>query len=82
MSLSEMIDRDSDFYQQLFQVCTDVMETVHAIPQPVIAQVHGVATAAGVPVAAACDIVVAAAEARFATPGSRSASSAPRPWSR
>jgi enoyl-CoA hydratase/carnithine racemase len=67
--LSEMIDRDGAFYQQLFQVCTDVMETVHAMPQPVIAQVQGVATAAGCQLAAACDLVVAAEEARFATPG-------------
>jgi enoyl-CoA hydratase/carnithine racemase len=67
--LSEMIDREPAFHQQLFQVCTDVMETLHSIPQPVIAQVHGVATAAGCQLVAACDIVVAAEEARFATPG-------------
>src|SRR2546426_824315 len=40
--ISEMVDRDAAFYQQLFQVCTDVMETLHGIPQPVIAQVHGI----------------------------------------
>jgi enoyl-CoA hydratase/carnithine racemase len=67
--LSEMVDREPAFYQQLFQVCTEVMETLHAIPQPVIAQVQGVATAAGCQLAAACDIVVAAPEARFGTPG-------------
>ena len=45
------------------------METVQAIPQPVIAKVQGVATAAGCQLAATCDLVVAAEEARFATPG-------------
>jgi enoyl-CoA hydratase/carnithine racemase len=45
------------------------METIIAIPQPVIAQVHGIATAAGCQLVASCDLVVAAEEARFATPG-------------
>jgi enoyl-CoA hydratase/carnithine racemase len=47
------------------------METVQAIPQPVIAKVHGVATAAGCQLVATCDLVVASDEARFATPGVR-----------
>jgi enoyl-CoA hydratase/carnithine racemase len=67
--LSEMIDRPAEFYEQLFRVCTDVMETIHALAQPVIAEVHGVATAAGCQLAAACDLVMASSEARFATPG-------------
>jgi enoyl-CoA hydratase/carnithine racemase len=67
--LSEMIDRDVAFYQQLFDVCTELMEAVHRVPQPVIAKVHGVATAAGCQLVAACDLVVAATDARFATPG-------------
>ena len=67
--LSEMIGRDPDFYRNLFDVCCELMETVQAIPQPVIAKVHGVATAAGCQLAATCDLVVAAEEARFATPG-------------
>jgi enoyl-CoA hydratase/carnithine racemase len=45
------------------------METIHRIPQPVIAKVHGVATAAGCQLVAACDLAVAAETARFATPG-------------
>ena len=45
------------------------METIQKIPQPVIAEVHGVATAAGCQLAATCDLVVASEEARFATPG-------------
>jgi enoyl-CoA hydratase/carnithine racemase len=67
--LSEMIGRDPDFYRHIFDVCCELMETVQAIPQPVIAKVHGVATAAGCQLVATCDLVVAAEEARFATPG-------------
>jgi enoyl-CoA hydratase/carnithine racemase len=67
--LSEMIDRDPDFYRHLFDVCCELMETIQKIPQPVIAQVHATATAAGCQLAATCDLVVASSEARFATPG-------------
>ncbi len=69
--LSEMIGRDPDFYRHLFDVCCELMETVQSIPQPVIAEVHATATAAGCQLAATCDLVVAAEEARFATPGVR-----------
>ena len=67
--LSEMIGRQLVFYQRLFDVCTELMETIHRVPQPVIARVHGVATAAGCQLVAACDLAVAAADAKFATPG-------------
>lgn len=67
--LSEMQGRSPEFYRHLFDVCTALMETIQAIPQPVIAQVHGIATAAGCQLAATCDLVVAAEDARFATPG-------------
>jgi enoyl-CoA hydratase/carnithine racemase len=67
--LSEMVGRDVDFYQRLFDVCAELMETIHRVPQPVIAKVHGVATAAGCQLVAACDLAVAADDARFATPG-------------
>ncbi len=69
--LSEMIGRDPDFYRRLFDVCSALMEKIQTIPQPVIAQVHGVATAAGCQLAATCDLVVASEKARFATPGVR-----------
>jgi enoyl-CoA hydratase/carnithine racemase len=69
--LSEMTGRDLAFYRRLFTVCTELMETVQNIPQPVIAKVHGIATAAGCQLVAACDLAVAAADARFATPGVR-----------
>jgi enoyl-CoA hydratase/carnithine racemase len=67
--LSEMIGRDLPFYQRLFDVCTELMETIHRLPQPVIAKVHGVATAAGCQLVAACDLAIATDDARFATPG-------------
>jgi len=64
-----MIDREEDFLGSLFDRCTVMMNTVHELPQPVIAKVHGVATAAGCQLVAACDLAVAAAGTRFATPG-------------
>ena len=67
--LSEMIDRDEAFFSHLFEVCTVMMETIQELPQPVIARVHGVATAAGCQLVAACDLAVAADDARFGTPG-------------
>jgi enoyl-CoA hydratase/carnithine racemase len=67
--LGELVGRELPFYQQVFDVCTELMETIHRVPQPVIAKVHGVATAAGCQLVAACDLVVAADDARFATPG-------------
>lgn len=69
--LTEMIGRDVPFYQRLFDVCTQLMETIHRMPQPVIAKVEGLATAAGCQLVAACDLVVAADGASFATPGVR-----------
>lgn len=67
--LSEMVQRDLSFYQRLFDTCTELMETIHKVRQPVIAKVHGIATAAGCQLVAACDLAVAADDARFATPG-------------
>jgi enoyl-CoA hydratase/carnithine racemase len=67
--LSEMIGRDEAFLEELFTVCTVMMETIHEVPQPVIAKVHGIATAAGCQLVAACDLAVAAHGTRFGTPG-------------
>lgn len=69
--LGEMIGRDGAFYEELFTTCTDVMLKLQELPQPVIAQVHGAATAAGCQLVAACDLAVASKDARFATPGVR-----------
>ncbi len=67
--LSEMVDRPSEYYDALFSKCTEMMQAIHAIPQPVIAKVAGIATAAGCQLVASCDLVVAAESATFATPG-------------
>jgi enoyl-CoA hydratase/carnithine racemase len=67
--ISEMSGKDDAFYRRLFETCTQLMELIQSIPQPVIAQVHAMATAAGCQLVASCDIVVAATEAKFATPG-------------
>src|SRR5438132_12014881 len=62
--LGEMVGRDLPFYQRLFDVCTELMETIHRVPQPVIASVHGVATAAGCQLVAGCHLAAATADAR------------------
>src|SRR4051794_34459700 len=67
--IAEMVGQDANFYRHIFDVCTVLMETIQGIPQPVIAQVHGIATAAGCQLVATCDLAVAAETARFATPG-------------
>jgi enoyl-CoA hydratase/carnithine racemase len=60
---------DRDFYELTFSQCSKLMQSVVALPKPVIARVHGVATAAGCQLVASCDLAVAADDARFAVPG-------------
>jgi enoyl-CoA hydratase/carnithine racemase len=67
--LAEMIGREQAFLDHLFDRCTVLMQTVHELDQPVIAKVHGTATAAGCQLVAACDLAIAAEGTRFATPG-------------
>jgi enoyl-CoA hydratase/carnithine racemase len=67
--LSEMTGRDVNDYREIFDVCSELMQKLQAIPQPVIAAVQGIATAAGCQLVASCDLAVAAEEAAFATPG-------------
>ena len=69
--LGEMVDRDAAFYDRLFLACTELMTAIQTIPQPVVARVHGIATAAGCQLVATCDLAVASDAARFATPGVR-----------
>lgn len=69
--LRELRDRSVSDYRQLFDVCVTLMETIQRIPQPVIAEVQGLATAAGCQLVATCDLAVAAESAQFATPGVR-----------
>jgi enoyl-CoA hydratase/carnithine racemase len=67
--LSEMTGRSITEYRRIFDVCTELMVKIQSIPQPVIAQVQGIATAAGCQLVATCDLAVASSEASFATPG-------------
>ena len=67
--LNEMVGRTVADYRRLFDVCTELMLKIQSIPQPVIAQVQGIATAAGCQLVATCDLAIASEEASFATPG-------------
>lgn len=67
--LSEMVGKPEAEYRDLFSACSRVMQGLRKLPQPVIARVHGLATAAGCQLVATCDLAVASSEAQFATPG-------------
>ena len=69
--LSEMTGCSLPAARELFDTCSELMMAIHRLPQPVIAQVHGIATAAGCQLVAACDLALASEDARFATPGVR-----------
>jgi enoyl-CoA hydratase/carnithine racemase len=69
--LSEMTGRNISEYREIFEVCTRLMTCIQSIPQPVIAEVQGIATAAGCQLATTCDLAVASEAARFGTPGVR-----------
>ena len=58
-----------EFIHELFYQCSRMMVTLNRLPQPVIAKVHGIATAAGCQLVASCDLAIAAEDARFGTPG-------------
>jgi enoyl-CoA hydratase/carnithine racemase len=68
---ADMAGRDLGRMRRLLAVCVDLMETVQSIPQPVVARVHGLATAAGCQLVATADLAVAADTAGFAAPGGR-----------
>ncbi len=67
--LREMLERSVEEYRTVFDTCVRLMETLQSIRQPVIAEIAGIATAAGCQLVATCDLAVASEEARFATPG-------------
>jgi enoyl-CoA hydratase/carnithine racemase len=67
--LGEMVGCSAESYRDLFTLCSRVMQQFRRLPQPVIARVQGMATAAGCQLVAACDLAVAADTATFATPG-------------
>ena len=58
-----------NYTEQLFADCAELMQTIIRLPKPVIAQVHGIATAAGAQLVASCDLAISSQDARFATPG-------------
>ena len=67
--LGEMVGKNINDYRHIFDTCTDLMTKIQSIPQPVIAEVQGTATAAGCQLVATCDLAVASDKAAFATPG-------------
>ncbi|WP_156890376.1 enoyl-CoA hydratase [Gordonia shandongensis] len=69
--LSEMVDRTVEDEREIFAACTELMTAVHEVPSPVIAEVQGMALAAGCQLVATCDLAIAAETARFSTPGVR-----------
>jgi enoyl-CoA hydratase/carnithine racemase len=71
--LRELQDAEGDIHKlrAIFSTCSRMMQTLKELPQPAIAQVHGIATAAGCQLVAACDLAVAETGARFSTPGVR-----------
>ena len=70
-NFADMAGADLVAARRLFEVCTEMMDAVQAIPQPVVAKVHALATAAGCQLVASCDLAVAADEAGFAMPGGK-----------
>src|SRR5207302_8817003 len=68
---ADMVGQDLIAMRKLLSVCTSLMDTIQAIPQPVLARVHAIATAAGCQLVATCDLAVASTEATFATPGGK-----------
>lgn len=73
--LKELTARRSDadggraYFKHIMTTCSAMMQSIVALPQPVIAAVHGIATAAGCQLVATCDLAIAASDAKFATPG-------------
>jgi enoyl-CoA hydratase/carnithine racemase len=68
---ADMAERDLDGMRRLLATCTELMLTVQRLPQPVVARVQGLATAAGCQLVASCDLAVASESAGFATPGGK-----------
>ena len=70
-NFGDMHGADLAEVRTIFRLCTDLMETIQAIPQPVVAKVHALATAAGCQLVATCDLAVASETASFAIPGGK-----------
>ncbi len=70
-NFADMAGASLDQARELFRVCTEMMDTIQNMPQPVIAKVHALATAAGCQLVATCDLAIAADSASFAIPGGK-----------
>jgi enoyl-CoA hydratase/carnithine racemase len=70
-NFADMAGADLAAARRLFQVCTEMMDTIQQVPQPVVARVHALATAAGCQLVATCDLAVASDAAGFAIPGGK-----------
>ena len=70
-NFAEMAGATKADAENLFEVCTAMMDTIQSVPQPVVARVHALATAAGCQLVATCDLAVAAESAGFALPGGK-----------
>src|SRR5450432_1721429 len=68
---ADAVGQDLVAMRKLLRVCTTLMNTIQEIPQPVLARVHAIATAAGCQLVATCDLAVASTDAAFATPGGK-----------
>ncbi len=68
---SDMAGQDLASVRSILRICTRMMNTIQQIPQPVLASVHALATAAGCQLVATCDLAVASSQAAFATPGGK-----------
>src|SRR6266700_4635743 len=68
---ADVVDNDLMTVRKMLKICTTMMDTIQKIPQPVLARVHAIATAAGCQLVATCDLAVASTEASFATPGGK-----------
>ena len=62
-------DNGEAFFKDLFNLCSELMQLIIKMPQPVIAEINGIATAAGCQLVASCDLALASSESQFATPG-------------
>lgn len=68
---ADVVDADLDQVRDLLETCTELMNLIQSVPQPVVARVHSLATAAGCQMVASCDLAVAAESAGFAAPGGK-----------
>ena len=68
---ADAVGQDLVAMRKLLRTCTTLMETIQQIPQPVLARVHALVTAAGCQLVATCDLAVASTDAAFATPGGK-----------